>query len=84
MVEAFPTCHVEGPGSGRVPPRGSEVPLCHQNLPRTTTNWLRDNDAIEAVAIVDDKSPYAMIPALEGRNVELAEYGAHRLLILRN
>ena len=39
------------------------------------------NEAIEAVAIVDDKSPYAMIPALEGRNVELAEYGAHRLLI---
>ena len=39
------------------------------------------NDAIEAVANVDDETPYAMIPALECRNVELAEYGAHRLLI---
>ena len=41
----------------------------------------RTNDAIKAVTNVDDESPYAMIPALEGRNVELAEYGAYRLFI---
>ena len=32
------------------------------------------NDTIKAVANVDDESPYAMIPALECRNVELANF----------